>query len=135
MSLNVGNCPRCGRVFAKGLRDVCNECYKDIEKQYEICVQYLRENRGCHIDQLSNDTEVSVRQITKFIREGRISLIGAPNLAYPCDSCGTYIRESTMCESCRDRLKGDWKRVQQDSSRKQAEEPKKQAGFEIKDRK
>ncbi len=134
MSLNIGNCPRCGRVFAKGYRDVCNDCHKEIEMQYEKCIEFLRENRECHIDQLSEATEVPIRQITKFIREGRISLNGLPNLAYPCEACGTTIREGTMCESCRGRLKGELKNVQQQPLDPNKEEKKKGGGFQIKDR-
>ncbi|GAE09095.1 flagellar protein [Paenibacillus sp. JCM 10914] len=77
---------------------------KLIEKEYEKCVTYLREQKGATIHEVSEATEVSVRQITKFIKEGRISIANAPNLAYPCEVCGILIRESNMCDSCRTRL-------------------------------
>jgi hypothetical protein len=77
---------------------------KVIEKEYEKCATFLREQKGATIHEVSEATEVSVRQITKFIKEGRISIANAPNLAYPCEVCGTLIRESNMCESCRTRL-------------------------------
>lgn len=74
---------------------------------YTICAEYLRKNKGATIHELSEATEVSVPQITKFIREGRISLIGVPNLGYPCEVCGTPIRENNMCANCRARLLQD----------------------------
>ena len=99
--MNLDNCPRCGKLYAKNFRDVCPSCIKDIDREYQLCADYLRKNKGANITELSEATEISVKQITKFIREGRISLIGVPNLMYPCEVCGTLIRENNMCTSCR----------------------------------
>ena len=133
--MNVDNCPRCGRVFMKGFNDVCNNCLKEVELQYERCVKYLRENRGAILQELSEATEVSVRQITKFIREGRISIMNSPNMGYPCDVCGTTIRESHICESCRSKLVKDVNNTLEDEKRKQAfSDRESQASFNIRDR-
>ncbi|MFB5759875.1 TIGR03826 family flagellar region protein [Paenibacillus medicaginis] len=102
--MNIDNCPRCGKLYAVNIRELCLNCIKDIEREYEVCVQHLRDNRGSNIQELSEATEVSVKQITKFIREGRISVMNAPNMMYPCEVCGTLIREGHMCDSCRTRL-------------------------------
>lgn len=102
--MNIDNCPRCGKVFVKGFRDVCPACVREIDKEYEKCATYLRENRGASITELSNETGVTIKQITKFIREGRISLMDAPNLSYPCESCGVLIQSNNLCDTCRTRL-------------------------------
>ncbi|MBP2118693.1 hypothetical protein J2Z45_002279 [Cohnella lubricantis] len=60
------------------------------------------------ITELSEATGVTVKQITKFVKEGRISMVDAPNLTYPCEVCGMPIREGSMCTGCRDRLKADF---------------------------
>ncbi|MFD0696232.1 TIGR03826 family flagellar region protein [Paenibacillus sp. GCM10027628] len=133
--MNVANCPRCGKIFVKGFNDVCPNCVKEIELQYEKCVKFLRENRGAAIQELSEATEVSIKQITKFIREGRISIVNAPNMSYPCEVCGTLIRENTMCEPCRAKLVKDVRNNAEDQRRN--EQLKKQEGrisFNIKDR-
>lgn len=104
MTMNIENCPRCGRVFAKGFSEVCPACQKDIDKEYELCSDFLRQNKGASITHLSDETGVSIRQITRFIREGRISLLDAPNLSYPCESCGTLIQTNNLCENCRKRF-------------------------------
>jgi flagellar operon protein (TIGR03826 family) len=102
--MNIDNCPRCGKLYVINIRELCQNCIKDIENEYEICVQYLRENKGANIQELSAATGVSIKQITKFIREGRISIANAPNMMYPCEVCGTLIRDGHMCDSCRTRL-------------------------------
>lgn len=109
--MNLGNCPRCGKLYTLNIRELCSDCMKAIEKEYEKCATFLREQKGATIHEVSEATEVSVRQITKFIKEGRISIANAPNMAYPCEVCGTLIRESNMCESCRTRLTRELKQA------------------------
>jgi len=135
MSMNVANCPRCGKIFVKGFNDVCPNCVKDIELQYEKCLKYLRDNRGAAIQELSEATEVSIKQITKFIREGRISIVNAPNMSYPCEVCGTLIRENTLCEPCRAKLVKDVRNNAEDERRRAEQEVKENhMSFNIKDR-
>lgn len=98
--MNLDYCPRCGKLYAKGLRDICPNCVKEIEQEYELCVEYLKKNRHFNIQQLSEATGVSVRQITRFIREGRIGIASLPNMTYGCESCGAPIREGNMCPNC-----------------------------------
>ncbi|WP_138496179.1 flagellar protein [Paenibacillus pinistramenti] len=106
--MNLDNCPRCGKLYAKNFMGMCGNCIKDIEAEYDKCKTYLRANKGAHMQELSEATGVSVRQITKFIREGRISIENNPGMMYPCEVCGTtMLREGTMCESCRARLTRD----------------------------
>lgn len=114
--MNLDNCPRCGKVFAKGIREVCPACTRDIDKEYELCVEYLRKHRGAAITELSEETGITIKQITKFIREGRISMMDAPNLSYPCESCGVLISTNNLCDSCRTRLVNASKNLFHDTS-------------------
>ncbi|CAM4275673.1 TIGR03826 family flagellar region protein [Paenibacillus tarimensis] len=120
--MNLGNCPRCGKLYAKNLRDMCPVCIKEVDKQYELCAEYLRKNKGCTIHELSEATEVPMKQITRFIREGRISILNHPNMALACESCGTPIREGNLCMECRHRISRDFREVQKaDQSRSASE--------------
>lgn len=105
--MNLDNCPRCGLLFVKNLMGLCSACIKELEHEYEICVNYLRENKGTNIQELSDATGISIKEITRFIREGRISIANAPNMMYPCEVCGTLIRDGHMCDSCRSKLRKD----------------------------
>ncbi|TVX96115.1 flagellar protein [Cohnella terricola] len=120
--MDLTYCPRCGKLFNKNFRDVCNNCHLEVEKDYERCVEHLRKNRGLDIQQLSDDMEVSIKQITRWIKEGRISLVNAPNMSYPCESCGILIREGHLCESCRKRLTRDVKNATTGSLRDQLDD-------------
>lgn len=130
--MNLDNCPRCGRLFAKGIRNVCQNCFREVEQQYEKCADYLRKNKGASIVELSEAVDVSIRQITKFVREGRISLMDAPNLSYPCEVCGTLIREGHICDSCRKRLEKDLSQVNRQSSHETASSNESHSAYRIK---
>lgn len=103
----LANCRRCGVVFAKVTVDICPRCKRIVEDEYDRCSKYLRnpQNRGCTINELSEATEVSVAQITEFIREGRLSTNRTPNLGYACESCGTIIQSGHLCEACAGKMK------------------------------
>ncbi|NMM54317.1 TIGR03826 family flagellar region protein [Paenibacillus aquistagni] len=107
--MDLANCLRCGRLFAKAFRDICPACIKEIEQEYTRCTDYLRHNRHVTMHELSEATDVSVRQITSFIREGRISIASHENISYKCEACDTNIREGHLCENCRRRLQSDLK--------------------------
>lgn len=124
--MNLGNCPRCGKLYALNFRDMCSDCMKKIEVEYQECAKFLRETKGATIHEVSEATGVSIRQITKFIREGRISIANAPNMSYPCEVCGTLIRENNMCESCRARLTKELRNAASDESGEGRDQDKKQ---------
>ncbi|RXZ83478.1 flagellar protein [Paenibacillaceae bacterium] len=115
--MNLGNCPRCGKLFTATFREVCPACLKQIDQDYEKCATFLRENRNCAMGELSEETGVSVRQITKFIREGRISIVNAPNMHYPCEMCGAFIKEHHMCNDCRKKLLKDVAAAESDAAK------------------
>lgn len=103
--MNLGNCSQCGKLYVVNSLGLCAACLKDVEDQYHRCADYLRKNRASTMQELSDATGVSVRLITRFIREGRIGTKDALNLRYPCESCGEPIHDGNLCEVCRDRLR------------------------------
>lgn len=135
--MNLSYCPRCGKLFARGIREVCVACTENIEKEYEKVVEYLRKYRSATIYEVSEATEVSTKQITKFIREGRISTDGMPNLSISCEVCGKPIREGNMCASCRSKLQRDIRNVRGDAppvnNQPSTADQKKGGAFQIRD--
>ncbi|MEF3305159.1 TIGR03826 family flagellar region protein [Paenibacillus sp. GYB003] len=116
--MNLSNCPQCGKVYVKNSYNLCADCLREIEDQYRTCADYLRKNRSCTLHELSDATGVSVRMITRFIREGRIAAKDAPNVLTPCDSCGEPIKEGSLCDDCRSKLSKDVQHLHEDAKRK-----------------
>jgi len=108
---NIGNCPRCGKLYAVNPKGICPTCVAQVDEEYQRCADYLRENKQTNIYILSDETKVTVKQITQFIREGRISIADFPNIGYPCESCGTPISDGRLCKDCRDRLETGFKKA------------------------
>ena len=70
-------------------------------------MKYLRENKGATIHEVSNETKVSIKQITSSLEKVEFPCIIMPNMGYPCEVCGIIIREGGICDECRKRLAKD----------------------------
>ncbi|MBT2657800.1 flagellar protein [Bacillus sp. ISL-18] len=95
----MGNCPKCKKLFLQ-LRDICDDCYQKQETDFLNVNDFLRRNKGCTIQELSEATKVSIGQIRQFILSGRLLLVQFPNISYPCEICGNMIRTGKACSSC-----------------------------------
>jgi uncharacterized protein len=96
---NLGNCFRCGKLFLK-IRDICQDCYQKQEDNFVLVNDYLRNHKSGTIQEVSDETGVSIAQIRQFILANRIQVNNFPNLTYPCDTCGSQIKEGKKCHSC-----------------------------------
>jgi flagellar operon protein (TIGR03826 family) len=134
------NCPYCDKVFVKNqFRDICNDCWKEEELKYETVYQFIRkrENRTATMEQVVNATGIEETLILKFIRTGKLKLAQFPNLGYPCDKCGAYIREGKICPKCAKELRKGFNSLQAEEERKKqiADRDKHGTYFSIHDRK
>ena len=105
---DVINCPSCGNLMVRNkFRDVCENCWKEEEKQFDIVYKFIRirENRVATIPQVIEGTSVDEDLLLKFIKTGRLKITQFPNLGYPCDRCGTIIRTGKLCDSCASKLR------------------------------
>ncbi|OEF97703.1 TIGR03826 family flagellar region protein [Desulfuribacillus alkaliarsenatis] len=105
----LSNCPRCGKLFDNTFKDICQQCTSEEEKLYQKVRQYIKENRDCTIYECSDATEVPVKTIARFIKQGRINLKNNPNMMYPCEACGAPIAAGRFCNTCTNNLKQGFK--------------------------
>ncbi|MGB3259868.1 flagellar protein [Paenisporosarcina sp.] len=96
------NCIRCGRLFLKDHSDSCLDCYLEIEHDFKCVAEFLEidQNRYATIEQVSEGTNVSVKQISEFLRDGLIFSEDYPNLGYGCSHCGKLIKRQLLCNEC-----------------------------------
>ncbi|MFJ7726514.1 hypothetical protein ACIQXV_10140 [Neobacillus sp. NPDC097160] len=99
----LSNCPKCGKLFLR-LRNICDSCNQKQEDDFLKAAAYLREHSGITIQELSDETGVSVTQIRHFIWAGRILVDHFPKLSYPCETCGNMINKGRKCADCMDTL-------------------------------
>lgn len=118
----LSNCPQCGSLYVQNaFRSVCEPCYKKEDQLFQIVHEYIRkrENRTATLMQVVRATGVEESLIHKFIKQGRLKLAHFPNLGYPCDQCGTLIREGRICVECRDELKKELNTIKEIEERQQ----------------
>lgn len=108
--MEIMNCPNCGALFVKNpVRDVCENCYREEEKQFEKVYKFLRkkENRAATVQTISKYTGVKEELLYKWVKKGRLRPAQFPNLGYPCEKCGKIITQGKLCSDCVETIKKD----------------------------
>lgn len=96
----ITTCPKCKKVFNKVKEPLCPACLAEEEEYYEIVRAYLKENPGVTLEQVSEETGVSIAKINKFIRDGRLTEVTGDKKYLKCSGCGKPIRKGKMCDTC-----------------------------------
>ena len=107
------NCISCGRLFLKDHSDSCLDCYLETEHDFKRVTDFLEidQNRCATIEQVSDSTNVSVKQISAFLRDGLIFSEDYPNLGYGCTHCGKLIKRQLLCNDCFSQFSADVNRT------------------------
>ena len=104
--MDIRNCPECGRLFNFIRSDICPECKKKTEQQFETIKQYILRNPKSNVARIAEDTEIPEKVIAGYIKEGRI-VLGAvvEDTGVNCELCGISIRVGRFCEACAKKLR------------------------------
>lgn len=101
-NMDVRNCKNCGTLFNYiGGAPICAACKKKLEDKFYEVRCYLDENPNATISQVSEEVDVSVKQIKQWIKEERLTLTEATVDGICCESCGTPIRSGRFCDKCK----------------------------------
>jgi flagellar operon protein (TIGR03826 family) len=103
------NCRRCGKIYNYlGGAPICPACKDQDEATFRKVKEYLYQNPGAALSEVSSVLDVSVEKIKAYLKEGRLEIIGGEgNLILECESCGKAIKTGRFCDECsRDVAKG-----------------------------
>jgi hypothetical protein len=107
MAVTLKMCEKCGRMFSGGYGSaICSRCMAGDEGTFIRVREFVYDNPGSNIGQVSEGTGVPEEVVLDFLRQGRLELKG-DGVGYPCDSCGATITFGKYCQSCTERLAGD----------------------------
>ncbi len=112
----LANCKECGKLFFKVASDICPECQKKEEEDFNKVKDYLREYPNASLSEIMEATGVNEKKISKFIKAGRLSI--KPT----CESCGRPIDSGKLCPECRMKLLREVKSVLNPGSTKEQED-------------
>ena len=116
--MDVRNCRNCGRLFNYfGGQPICQACKEELEVKYQQVKEYLRENPNSSIQKVSEDNEVSTKQITQWVREERLTFSDDSPVGIACEGCGANIKTGRYCEQCKSKMKNDFRSVLQSNSK------------------
>lgn len=98
--MDIRNCSRCGMIYAYDGFNICMKCRRQDEEDFQKVKEYIDENPGATITQVTEETEVDSKKIIEFLRQGRLEIRDENNLLLNCERCGTSIKTGRFCEKC-----------------------------------
>lgn len=100
--MEVRNCKGCGRLFnyLQG-PPLCPNCVKELEEKFQQVKQYLRDNPKAPLNAVSEDNDVSVKQIKQWVREERLSFTEESHITLECEGCGASVLSGRFCDKCK----------------------------------
>jgi len=98
--MDLRNCTKCSRVFAYNGSEICSRCSSSDMEDFKKVKDYLYDNPGATIVEVSDQTGVNEKKILRYLRESKIEIIENDNLLLDCQRCGTAIRSGRFCDPC-----------------------------------
>ena len=80
--------------------NICLKCRKEDEEDFQKVKEYLDENPGADISEVTQETEVDSKKIIEFLKQGRLEIKDEDNLLLSCERCGASIKTGRFCEKC-----------------------------------
>lgn len=103
--MQISNCRGCGRIFnVLADEQFCPNCQKKMDEKFEVVKQFVENNPDVPVEIVAHETDTTMRQIRKWIREERLSF--SPDSAYgiECENCGKMIHTGRFCDDCKKKL-------------------------------
>ncbi len=110
--MNVRNCRRCGNLFNYALGPmICPKCREAMDAKFKEVKEYVRDNPGVGIKEVSEACEVETQQIQQWLREERLQFSEDSVVQLACESCGAMIRSGRFCDKCKAEVTNGFKQV------------------------
>ncbi len=124
--MEVKTCRNCGKLFNYLGRatPLCPACMKALEEKFQVVKEYIRDNPGANIQQVSDGTEVSAKIIKQWVREERLTFAEGSGVGLECENCGASILTGRFCANCKNKVANDINGILQANKPKPVEEKK-----------
>lgn len=118
--MELKNCKKCGKLHY-GTGRICSACLKNEEEKFNLVKAYLKEHPDSSLIKVSEETGVTVPEIEKFLRDGRLEVTTGIGDYLKCMKCGSPIKTGKYCVDCEKKVMNDVKTVYRNVA---ASEPK-----------
>lgn len=123
--MNLRNCKKCGKLHCDP-GPVCRSCLKREEEKFEEVKAYLKEYPNSPMTVVAQETGVTISELERYLREGRLEATVGIQDAVRCIKCGKPIIKGRYCAECErkkeQKLKGEIQRTVNES-RPQPQKP------------
>ncbi len=104
--MDVRSCRACGKLFNymdNGIK-ICPACAELREKKFQEVKEYIREHKTATLSQISEDMDVSTKQLQQWVREERLKFADDSPIALSCENCGAQIKTGRFCPACKGKV-------------------------------
>ena len=107
---NLINCPKCGTLFIKKNRDICDKCFQEQLDLIDDIIDYVEKSplENVHIKMVLEKFQLSMNELEYFITNCKLAQI-EKKLVMNCTKCGVLMNIntsfSTLCKKCSYELK------------------------------
>lgn len=100
--MDVRNCKNCKRLFNYlGGDQICPACKEELENKFTLVRDYVWDNKNASMEKISEDCEVSIKQIKQWVREERLVFTDDSAIGVECENCGALIKSGRFCDKCK----------------------------------
>ena len=108
-----------------GRSPLCPSCTEKLEEKFQQVKTFLRENPKAPISVVSEENDVSTKQIRQWVREERLSFTEESQITLECENCGAKILTGRFCSKCKNGLISDLSGAVKRPTATLVQEPKK----------
>lgn len=124
IAMNVRNCRNCGRIFNYLSGPImCQHCREKMEERFQEVKEFIRQNPGVGIAEVSEACDVEPAQIRQWLREERLELTESSAIYLTCENCGASIRCGRFCEKCKNDVTAGFKTILNENRPKEMPKP------------
>ncbi len=87
------------------------KCREEMEVKFQEVKEFIRQNPGVGINEVSVACEVSSSQIQQWLREERLEVTENSPIFLMCEGCGANIRCGKYCDKCKNNVTSGFKQV------------------------
>lgn len=99
--MELMNCRNCKMLFNYITGDrLCPVCKQALEDKFQEVKRYIEDNPGKNITEVSEECEVSTKQLKKWVRESRLVFSDDSLVGLECERCGRMIHSGRFCSKC-----------------------------------
>lgn len=104
--MEVKNCRSCGRLFnyLGGGYILCPVCMEELDNKFKTVKQYIREHPKATMYEISQENDVTIPQIERWVREERLVFSEDSPIGIECENCGATIKSGRFCAKCKDNV-------------------------------